>query len=56
MILDEATSALDKITENYLLDNIKNEDIDFKIICSHNTGVLKNCDNLLRFNNGCIVK
>lgn len=55
LILDEATSALDKITENYLINNIKNSDIDFKIICSHNTEILKTCDNLLTFNNGCLI-
>ena len=56
LILDEATSALDAITENYLINNIKNSDIDFKILCSHNTEILKDCDNLLRFNNGCVIE
>lgn len=53
IILDEATNSIDNITEEKIIDKIRNE---FKnktiIMITHRISTLKNCDQILFFHNG----
>ncbi|MGN1319314.1 MAG: peptidase domain-containing ABC transporter [Lachnospirales bacterium] len=55
LILDEATSALDSETEKMVMENINNLGITL-IIISHRLSAIRNCDEILVFDNGEIIE
>ena len=55
LIFDEATSALDDITEKKLIDTLNNLSDQITIIMiAHRLTTIKNCDKLIKLNNGRI--
>lgn len=57
LIFDEATSALDDITENKLMDTLDNLSNYITIIMiAHRLTTVKNCDKLIKLENGEVVK
>ena len=55
LIFDEATSALDFKTESKIIKNINYFRKDLTIIMvAHRLNTLKNCDKVIKLNNGCI--
>ena len=53
LVFDEATSALDDITEKKIMETLYNLDNSLTIILiAHRLTTLKNCDNLIKLNNG----
>jgi ATP-binding cassette, subfamily B, bacterial PglK len=56
LIFDEATSALDNITERNILQSIRsNANIKTLIMVAHRLNTIKDCDNILVFENGEVV-
>ena len=57
IILDEATSALDDNTESKVMETVYNLDKNITLIMiAHRTSSLKNCDLIIKINNGMIEK
>ena len=57
ILLDDCTSALDYATEKQIEKNLNEHYGDRTIItCSHRAGAVKNCDEILYFENGVIVE
>jgi len=57
IIFDEATSALDNETENYVMSSIDNLDKDLTIIIvAHRLSTLKQCDKIIKIENGQIIE
>ena len=53
LVLDEATSALDSITETRVIQNIRNNSVGATILMvAHRIDTLKNCDLLIKIENG----
>ena len=56
-ILDEATSALDSKTEKEVIESIYNLGSETTVIMiAHRLTTLKNCDKIIKFENGTIIK
>ena len=56
LFFDEATSALDGITEEKVISSLKKNNDKTIFIISHNFSTIKNCDKIIYFENGEIVK
>ncbi len=56
LFFDEATSALDGVTEEKVINSIKKENNKTIFLISHNFSTIKNCELIIFFDKGEIVK
>ncbi len=56
LFFDEATSALDGVTEEKIISSLSKNNTKTIFIISHNFSTIKNCDKIIYFEEGKIVK